>query len=86
MLFFLALLALYVCICFAGSFFYYNLFATHWYLAGREPKFFAQKIIYHLIEILFYISLFSNIIPISMYISIETQRFIGSKFFEWDIQ
>ncbi|CAF0782460.1 unnamed protein product [Brachionus calyciflorus] len=84
-LFFLALLFLYATACLFGSIIYKNLYTDHWYLRNIEPKFYGNKFLYYLIEVLFYLSLFSNIIPISMYISIESQKFLGTKFFEWDI-
>ena len=31
-------------------------------------------------------NLFNYIVPMSMYVTIELQRFVGSKFLEWDLQ
>jgi phospholipid-translocating ATPase len=87
MLFFLAVLFIFTMICLVGAFFFNDIYTNHWYLKNTEPKFFvSQKPVYYIVEALFYATLLSNIIPISMYISIETQRFIGTKFFEWDIK
>jgi hypothetical protein len=31
-------------------------------------------------------NLFNYIVPMSMYVTIELQRFVGFKFLEWDLQ
>lgn len=86
-LFFLGLLALYILISVLGSIYYNELFIHHWYLRDLEPQFYFKQVYYYYgMEILFFITIFSNIIPISMYIQIETQRFLGTKFFEWDLE
>ncbi|RNA39590.1 putative phospholipid-transporting ATPase IF, partial [Brachionus plicatilis] len=83
--FFLILLVFYVVTCLIGSILTGDLYTKHWYLKGREPQFFDNKFVYYSIEVVSQFSVFSYIIPISLYISIETQRFIGTKFFEWDL-
>jgi len=46
----------------------------------------TNRFIYYVIEQLFFIGMCNTLIPISMYMQIELQRFIGTKFFEWDLE
>jgi phospholipid-translocating ATPase len=75
-----------VCVSFGFSSRYDDLYDSHWYLSSRKPRYFEKKHLYEFIKVITTVNLFSLVVPISMYVSIELQRFIGSKFVEWDIE
>ncbi len=61
------------------------IYTRHWYLFGRKPSYLENKPYYNFIELITKINLFSFIIPISLFVSIELQRIVGAKFVECDI-
>jgi phospholipid-translocating ATPase len=72
--------------CLIGTTFYDKIYNTHWYLFDREPtNFKSQKSLYYFITFMFYLNL-NYIIPLALYITLELARFLGSKFFEWDLE
>lgn len=91
---FLALLMLLTFSCFAASFAFNSLYPNkglpinnHWYLDGRKPAYFdSNPSLYNFIILVTIMNLFNYIIPLSMYVTIEMQRFVGSQFIEWDIE
>jgi phospholipid-translocating ATPase len=76
-----------VLICFISPMVYFSdIYTYHWYLSGRKPYYHGNTAYYNFIELLTKINLFSFIIPISLFVSIELQRFMGAKFVECDIK
>ncbi|XP_064638514.1 phospholipid-transporting ATPase IF-like isoform X2 [Lineus longissimus] len=78
---FLILLAIEVAVC-TGLQYYYIQQPRPWY---QPPH---KDINVHTVigDIFAFLTLFNYIIPISLYVSIELQKFFGSMFFGWDIE
>jgi hypothetical protein len=38
-----------------------------------------------MLNLVLFMNLYNTIIPLSMYVTIEVQRFVGSQFIEWDL-
>ncbi|CAF0999134.1 unnamed protein product [Brachionus calyciflorus] len=71
---------------FGGSFAYNYLYDDVWYLDGRDAAFYkSNKFAYYFTTFILYMNLFNYIIPLSLYVTVELQRFVGSKFLEWDL-
>ena len=84
---FLVFLAVLTVFCFVVSFFYENVYSFHWYLIGREPAYFlTNKNFSNFIILITIMNFFNFVIPLATYVTIELQRFVGSKFIEWDIE
>ena len=47
---------------------------------------FQNTNLYNFIVLVFYMNLYNYIVPLSMYVTIELQRFVGSQFIEWDLE
>lgn len=110
---FLLVLAIITFASFIASFSYVDIYVTHWYLFGREPKYYdvilfftlfslfilnkkknnyilfsiqSNRGLYNFIVLVFYMNLYNYIVPLSMYVTIELQRFVGSQFIQWDLK
>ena len=86
---FMLLLLILTFVCFGASFAFNGVYSqsTHWYLDGRQPKYFVENPdLYNFIMLVTVMNLFNYIIPLSMYVTIELQRFVGSQFIEWDLE
>jgi phospholipid-translocating ATPase len=66
--------------CLLGAIGYSYVFNTHWYLISK-----TTDPLYFFIQYIFYLNL-NQIVPLALYITLELQRFIGSSFFEWDLE
>lgn len=55
--------------------------AESWYLNSIQPLTFSSLVT----DFLSFLILYNYIVPISLYVSIELQKFFGSFFFSWDI-
>ncbi|XP_066929021.1 phospholipid-transporting ATPase IF-like isoform X2 [Clytia hemisphaerica] len=53
------------------------------YYLGKTPDFDAVEVVVNLLSFLI---LFNYIIPISLYVTIELQKFCGAQFFAWDME
>ena len=75
--------------CLVGAVIYeqnYNIYRTNWYLTLRKPNFLTtNSSLHYFITFIFYMNI-NYLVPLSMYVTIEIQRFIGSQFFEWDLE
>lgn len=84
---FLIVLALLTFVSFGLSFTSVYLYDDAWYLKDREPPNYNDNYsLYLLIVLVHFMNIYNYIIPLSMYVTIEMQRFIGSQFIEWDIE
>lgn len=84
---FLTILALLTLSSLFGSIGYYEIYSTAWYLKDIEPSFYSSNtFLYYLCIVVLYMSLYNYIVPLSMYVTIELQRFVGSQFLEWDLE
>ena len=91
---FMLLLLVLTFACFGASFAFQKLYPNpglpinaHWYLDGRKPSYFdSNPSLYNFIQLITIMNLFNYIIPLSMYVTIELQRFVGSQFIEWDLE
>ena len=63
-----------------GSLFYQNLYTGHWYLVAYAP---TNVSLSNFITFISFIQL-TNIIPMSLYVTLELIKSIGSNFFQWD--
>lgn len=83
----LLVLAVLTFTCMGLSFTSTNFYETHWYLDGREPEnFLTNRALYTFIITVHFMTLFNYIVPLSLYVTIELQRFVGSQFIEWDLE
>ncbi|KAI0230344.1 putative phospholipid-transporting ATPase IF [Lamellibrachia satsuma] len=57
--------------------------SSMWYLPKGEPQLTTVVVVE---EFLSFMVLSNYIIPISLYVTLEFQKFLGSKFFQWDIE
>lgn len=48
-------------------------------------RFQSNYTLYLLVIFVHFMNLFNYIVPLSMYVTIELQRFVGSKFLQWDL-
>ncbi|CAF0707238.1 unnamed protein product [Brachionus calyciflorus] len=72
--------------CFGGSFAYSHMYDDVWYLKDRDAKYYkTNKAVFYLIVFILYMNIFNYIIPLSLYVTVELQRFVGSQFLEWDL-
>ena len=55
----------------------------HWYLLGID-NFRDRKAMGVFEDIFSFLVIFNNIVPISLYVTLEVQKFVGSMFLEWD--
>ncbi|VDL29900.1 unnamed protein product [Hymenolepis diminuta] len=68
-------------VCSLFTLFKYLLTTDAWYISVREIK------TWYVVQDLFaFIVLFNYAIPISLYVTIEFQKFFGSRFFGWDME
>lgn len=83
---FLLLLVVEVALCAALQYGYHSnsLVPLPWYLYIPPDE--LTGILHVLENVLSYIVLLNYTIPISMYVSVELQKFLGSLFFGWDVQ
>ena len=73
--------------CFAASLVYESVYSSHWYLQNREPPYYVDnKNLSNFIILITIMNFFNYIIPLPTYVTIELQRFVGSKFIEWDLE
>lgn len=54
-------------------------------MAEKHPKENVSKVWKHLTEFLSFLILFNYLIPISLYVTTEMHKFLGSLFLEWDL-
>ncbi len=74
--------------CLFGSIIYEQngIYRTNWYLIGREPiYFYKNSSLHYFITFIFYMNI-NYLVPLSLYVTLEIQRFMGSKFFEYDLE
>lgn len=84
-LIFLVTLVAMTLISFGLSFTSVHFYTSHWYLKDTEPPFYKTNYPVYLFNVLVhFMNLFNNIVPLSMYVTIELQRFVSSKFIQWD--
>ena len=83
---FLVLLIILSLICLIGLLMHTNLYEKHWYLRRRVPLHIENNSsLFYFISFISFMNL-NYIIPISLYITLELIRLLGSKFFEWDVE
>jgi phospholipid-translocating ATPase len=64
-----------------------DIYETNWYLKGFEPDFFyTNQNLANFLVLMLYLTILNYLVPLSLYVTIELQRFIGSKFIEWDLE
>lgn len=88
-LIYLLLLIVLTLACLIGAVIYeqnVGIYRTNWYLAQRAPSYFSSNpSLHYFIIFIFYMNI-NYLVPLSMYVTIEVQRFFGSQFFEWDLE
>ena len=85
--FFLLVLTLLTFTSFGVSLRYNSLYTNHWYLGGEERSLYNSNInLSNFILLITIVNTLNFLIPLPTYITIELQRFLGSKFIEWDIE
>lgn len=81
LVFFLILLISMVTICYFMKIYYDTLPGHELYLGANEP---TAQVSQFLQDFLSFLVLFNYLIPISLYVTIEMHKFLGSLFLEWD--
>lgn len=85
---FIIILTLLTLGCLVGSIYFEEngIYTKHWYMRDRQPIFFFSNLaLNRFITFIFYMNI-NYLVPLSMYVTIELQRFLGSEFFEWDME
>lgn len=85
---FIIILTLLTLICLVGSIYHEDngIYVKHWYLKDREPAFYYDdRNMTRFITFIFFMNI-NYLVPLSMYVTVELQRFIGSEFFQWDLE
>ncbi len=81
------MLAFFTFFCWGLAFSTNYFYGKHWYLQDREPKYYTSNFtLYLFINLVYFMNLFNYIVPLSMYVTIEMQRFVGSQFIQWDLE
>lgn len=84
---FIGILGILAFLSFGLSFIWTHFYMENWYLYGREPPYFTTNYaLYCFIVIVHFANLYNYIVPLSMYVTIELQRFVGSQFIQWDLE
>lgn len=82
-----ASVVLFTFLSFGLTFLYDDIYINHWYLWDIEPEYFKDlRYLAKIVALVFYMSIFNFLVPMSLYVTLELQRFFGVKFFQCDLE